>query len=38
MKKCEIEKFPYGTDKYLSKADAQKNFVYFCKQYGPLTL
>ena len=36
--KREIEKFPYGTSSSLSETEAKKNFVNFCKKYGPLTL
>ena len=38
IKKREIEKFPYGTGPGLSETEATKNFVIFCKKYGPLTL
>ena len=36
--KREIEKFFYGTSSSLSETEAKKNFVNFCKKYGPLTL
>jgi len=36
--KREIEKFPYGTSSNLSETEAKKNFVNFCKKYGPSTL
>ena len=38
LMKREIEKFPYGTGSGLSDIEARKNFLDFCKEYGPLTL
>ena len=36
--KRETEKYPYGTSLHLSETEAKENFVFFLKQYGPLTL
>ena len=36
--KRKIDKFPYKTSSNLSETEAKKNFVNFCRKYGPLTL